>query len=553
MDKDTTVPPFRSRRENRLTDIADRDTAVESSELHHANTLFRRAAPTIIGITVAAVFLALYRPFPVGVAQDDGLYMILAKALATGQGYRFINLPGAPAGVHYPPGYPVLLAAVSKLAEGIPGNPWVFAAANAGFLGIGAAFLFVLARRTGMGAPLSCVCALAGFLMAPALWMNTALLSEPMWLGLAIPWLVWADAAERREELDARTALMLGATAGCIALVRSQAATLALALVVVLALRRRWKPAALVMLAAVVVVAPWQLWVARHSSDIPAALSAKYGPYTSWLIDGLRSGGPRLVVATVTHNVASSLAILQAMFVPIGGAALAVALLGVPGIAAAWRLARRNPVVFTAIVAHAAIIVALPFEPQRYIWTSWPLVVFWLCAGAAELWELTQSPTVGQSSRARLAVAANLGVLALAGAGTTAFMLSTGAYRTIARGQQQRIEPTLAWVRQHTAANTVVASDDETAVFLYTGRQAVPATSSRAADYQRGDGLTASPLAVVVTSYRPDIAIVSWKGSIDAAMRMSNGSHPSLRQIDQTASGVIFERVRSASERPYAR
>src|SRR6185503_10740783 len=119
----------------------------------------------------------------------------------------------------------------SRLTSGIPGNPLVFAAANIVFLGVGAAFLYVLARRAGMGAALAVGCALAGFLMPPAIWMNTALFSEPMWLGLTIPWLVWADAAERRGELDTRTAILLGASAGGISLVRTQAATLALALV----------------------------------------------------------------------------------------------------------------------------------------------------------------------------------------------------------------------------------------------------------------------------------------------------------------------------------
>ena len=160
----------------------------------------RRAAPAIIGAAVAGMLLALYKPFPIGVAQDDGLYMILAKAISTGQGYRFINLPGAPAGVHYPPGYPLLLAALSRLTSGIPGNPLVFAAANMVFLGVGAAFLYLLARRAGIGTGLAVGCALAGFLMPPAIWMNTALFSEPMWLGLAIPWLVWADSAERGDE-----------------------------------------------------------------------------------------------------------------------------------------------------------------------------------------------------------------------------------------------------------------------------------------------------------------------------------------------------------------
>ena len=513
----------------------------------------RRVAPAIIGVVVATTLLALYKPFPIGVAQDDGLYMILAKALSTGQGYRFINLPGAPAGVHYPPGYPLLLAALSRLTSGIPGNPLVFAAANMVFLGVGAAFLFVLARRVGMGTALAAACAVAGFLMPPAIWMNTALFSEPMWLGLAIPWLVWADSAARRGDLDARTALMLGASAGCISLVRTQAATLALALVCVLAARRRWKPALLVTVAVIVVLLPWQLWIARHSGEIPVAVSAKYGPYFSWFVQGIRAEGLHLLIATVTRNVVSSFAIIRALFAPLGGAWLALLLLGAPGVAAGWRLARRTPVVFIAVAAHAAIILMWPFEPQRFIWTSWPFVVLWLCAGVAELREQTERVSSGHWRAARFLVAADSGVLALAAAGTTAFMLWTGAYRAIARGQTKRINPTLAWVQQHTPPGTLVASDDETAVFLYTGRPAVPVSSFSAADYAHGQGWSESALGAVVTNYRPDVAIVSWNKSVDAAMRLSSGPQPVLRPVDRTTSSVVFERIRSGAEGPIAR
>src|SRR3954463_7552255 len=69
-----------------------------------------RLVPWAIAAVVIATLWFVHRDFPVGIAQDDGLYVILAKALATGQGLRFINLPGAPAGVHYPPGYPSFLA-----------------------------------------------------------------------------------------------------------------------------------------------------------------------------------------------------------------------------------------------------------------------------------------------------------------------------------------------------------------------------------------------------------------------------------------------------------
>ncbi|HTG53416.1 MAG TPA: hypothetical protein VL980_01150, partial [Gemmatimonadaceae bacterium] len=49
-------------------------------------------------------------PMPVGVFYDDGIYFDLARALASGAGYHHLALPGAPAGVHYPPLYPAWLA-----------------------------------------------------------------------------------------------------------------------------------------------------------------------------------------------------------------------------------------------------------------------------------------------------------------------------------------------------------------------------------------------------------------------------------------------------------
>jgi hypothetical protein len=522
-----------------------------NDQLSQSSALSRRA-PMIIGVAVAAILFLLYKPFPIGIAQDDGLYMILAKAIRSGQGYRFINLPGAPSGVHYPPGYPLLLAALSLLTSGIPGNPLVFAAANMVFLGVGAALLYVLGRRTGMSAALATVCAILGFLMPPALWMNTALFSEPMWLGLAIPWLVWADRADRDGTLDARTAILLGASAGGIALVRTQAATLALALTFVLGLRRQWKFASLVLVGAVAVLVPWQLYIARHAGEIPAAVSAKYGPYFTWFVQGLRAEGLHLLVATLKRNVVSSFTIIKTLFAPIGGAWLAIVLLGAPGVAAAWRLARRTPVVFMAVIAHATIILIWPFEPQRFIWTSWPFVSLWLCAGVSELWEQARRLNPGRWSPARILVAADSAVLALAAFGTTAFMLSNGAYRAIARGQAKRITPTVAWVEQHAPPGSLVASDDETAVFLYTGRRAVPVSSFSAADYAHGEGWSESALGAVVTSYKPDFAIVSWNKSVDAAMRMSNGVEPTLRPVDRTSSSIIFERVRSATEGPIA-
>jgi hypothetical protein len=306
------------------------------------------------------------------------------------------------------------------------------------------------------------------------------------------------------------------------------------------------------MISVVLVLLPWQLWIANHAAEIPSSVSAKYGPYFTWFTAGIRAEGLHLLIATLTRNVVSSFAIIRALFAPAGGALLAILLLGAPAIGAAWRLVKRSPVVFVAVIAHATIILIWPFEPQRFIWTSWPFVVLWLCAGASELWEQTRPARTGRWSVGQIFVAADTGLIALAAVGTTAFMLWTGAYRAIARGQAKRINPTVAWVQQHTPPGTLVASDDETAVFLYTGRRAVPVSSFSAADYAHGEGWSESALGAVVIHYRPDVAIVSWNKSVDAAMRMSSGAQPTLRPVDRTTSSVIFERVRSASEGPIA-
>ena len=73
--------------------------------------------PLALGVFAASCVMLAIGPWPVGVFQDDGIYAVLAKSLATGEGYRFIQMPGAPNATHYPPGYPLLLALLWKLKD----------------------------------------------------------------------------------------------------------------------------------------------------------------------------------------------------------------------------------------------------------------------------------------------------------------------------------------------------------------------------------------------------------------------------------------------------
>src|SRR5215813_6589423 len=54
-----------------------------------------------------------------GILEDDGIYLIGAKSLAEGSGYRILNLRGEPYQTKYPPLYPAYLSIAWRAASSI--------------------------------------------------------------------------------------------------------------------------------------------------------------------------------------------------------------------------------------------------------------------------------------------------------------------------------------------------------------------------------------------------------------------------------------------------
>lgn len=108
--------------------------------------------PFVLAALAIGVVVVSIEPFPVGVFQDDGIYTVLAKSLAEGQGYRYLHMPETPNATHYPPLYPLLLAAIRKIFPAFPANITIFKFVNAGLIGLTAVFTWMFARRfAGMG------------------------------------------------------------------------------------------------------------------------------------------------------------------------------------------------------------------------------------------------------------------------------------------------------------------------------------------------------------------------------------------------------------------
>jgi len=82
----------------------------------------RRVVITLVFLLLIPVYwIGMHAP-GVGIYHDDGIYIVTAKALAEGKGYRIISLPGEMIQTKYPVLFPALLAIVWKIFPRFPEN-----------------------------------------------------------------------------------------------------------------------------------------------------------------------------------------------------------------------------------------------------------------------------------------------------------------------------------------------------------------------------------------------------------------------------------------------
>src|SRR5215207_8115057 len=262
-----------------------------------------RLLPIFVAALAAAVALWAAQPYAVGVFHDDGVYVILGKSIATGQGYRFLHLPGAPPATHYPPAYPLLLSLLWKVAPSFPENVTTFLFANALLLGVTAIGAQAFARVIlGWSSAASAIAAIVATLSTPLLMLSSLVLSEPLFAALLLPTLIAAERLVRRPD-DTRATIGVSIALGLLALVRTHAFALAIAVLVVLAFRRRWRTALVCAAITAATLAPWHLWLMLHSGTIDGTLRGSYGTYSAWLVTGAQTGGLTFVIQTMIVNV----------------------------------------------------------------------------------------------------------------------------------------------------------------------------------------------------------------------------------------------------------
>jgi 4-amino-4-deoxy-L-arabinose transferase-like glycosyltransferase len=509
-------------------------------------TWYPLAAAAIVG----AIALAAITAVPVGVFWDDGVYLIGAKSLATGAGYRFLQLPGAPPAVHFPPAWPALLAIVWKLGPSFPDNVVLLKLVNPLLLAVGAGLACRYgARRLDVPPPVAAAAAVVFAAALPVMVIAGVLFSEPFFFLALLLALGFADRAV--DSGGWRAAIAAGIAAGALALVRSAGIALVPAVVVALLLARRRREAAIAGAAAVALLAPWQLWIAAHAHDLAAPFRGSYGPYLGWVLGMYHERGAAFALVMARMNLLSVMRSLGITLFPFGPRdirPLLVTLVLVVGAIAAIRARRRAATALLFLLFYFTIVFAWPYSPDRFMWAIWPLLGMLLASGAVECWRIGAHRGAVPSVRVTSAFACAIGIFAVAGhAGYSIRGASRHWWDSAARGNADALIPVADWINTNTRPDDVVAVDGEPFIYLHTGRTVVPVHILSPDEYFAGTPLdrAAADLRALIAVGKPRYAVFSGAAGEREAAPMLDGRNgtPKLEWIAALPGGGAAYRV----------
>ena len=242
-----------------------------------------------LGLGLFLLGVLVWSPFPAGVWHDDGVYVLLGKALADGEGLRYTGVVGGPPAAKFPPLYPLTLAGLWALFSEVGRVTVAADLLNLALLaGAGALFARLLHRH--LGARLLAAVGLTGVAWLPlALWRTAFVpFSEPLFLLFLVLAVTAGCRAEERPG-DRRALVLFVVAVLAAAHVRTAGVVIAAAGVGALLLGGRSRAAAATAAGVTAGLIPWTLWSARAGDGIPESLRDVLGPYGPWLWEQVRA------------------------------------------------------------------------------------------------------------------------------------------------------------------------------------------------------------------------------------------------------------------------
>jgi hypothetical protein len=440
------------------------------------------------GLALAIVIGASLRMVPgvVGVIDDDAVYSVTGKALAEGDGYRLVNLPGAPRQTKYPILYPAVLSLAWRLGDSLESRIFAMQATTTALasLALAMAYLYCVRFRVSARGPAFAGCLLAASapnllfycsqtvsempflaLLVLALWTTESRLRAPV--GTAIAGSPPPSSAGR--DLLAGVALALPYLSRTVGIV--------IPIVAIGLLARTRRPVRWIVLGALCVILPWLVWVAGGVKIGSDAVVGYQTDYFGWW----RANGS-LVVA-LTNLFKSGLAFAhidlegfaRALYDRTDSARWILIVVGTFPWLVVARRSRSFELLPVTMLAYLALLCLWPWPPDRFLV---PLLPF---LGAFAF----QAIRDGVARRASQSVGDVVLVLLAAGFLVANFGTLT-SYASAARATQypfirlveeparwQTYQAAFQWLRERSKSDDVIAAGFDTMTALYTDRTTI--------------------------------------------------------------------------------
>ncbi|HEY9717654.1 MAG TPA: hypothetical protein V6C69_09300 [Trichormus sp.] len=435
----------------------------------------------IVAIVLALVVLTAGGSMLVshcGFALDDGVYISTAKSLASGHGYRLINLPGAPFQKKYPILYPFLLSIIWRADPNFDSNVLVmnWLSAVSGALGVSIGYLYLV--RWGYT---NRVCAAAGAAICSLCVGYLSYATMPMSEGpftvfnLCAMWLLESylrrSAPPRRLE-QIFTGMVLGLPFLC----RLAGGTLLPVALGLIARSRR--PLLLVMLGMCLTVGPWVIWAATGYD--PQSKEMIRGQNQDYVIEWKRFC--KLAPIYIPRNFTSAISDTGLILVQDGNKPnqfnLSIGLLTICLAAITWILLGKDLLKFstlsTVLFAYLMVMSLWPWPVTRYLVPLFPLLSGLFVTTVAKLLSWLKQEQVRTIAILALTAGA-LYMNSMDAARKTKMdrahdQPTPPHYYALTTTSWSNYESLFHWVKEHTPADCVLSAELDSMVYLYTDR-----------------------------------------------------------------------------------
>jgi hypothetical protein len=487
----------------------------------------------LLTIVILAVYV-LRLDRVIGLFVDDAWYVLLAKALATGQGYTLINAPTPGIVPFYPPAFPWLLSLAYRLAPQFPENVLLFKAILITvMLAVGVASAHYLHAIRGISLAIAVGIGAATVLSPGFVFLATStVMSEPVFTLELLLTLVAVERTVRATGSSAvRYALLAGVFASLGVLTRSIAVSVVGAVLVYLLKERRRREAAIFTFAVAVLAGPWMAYARIHAPTKPQQRQENHYITESYGIQLWEriAGRPALgtisvselpgrimfnVRTVVTHDIgalevdplyrATEPAAWRKAGVGVRILSALLCTLTVLGYASAVR--RRLTMAELILPASLAVTLPWPFPPFRFLLPLLPLLLFYTITGL-EVVAMWFAPARARSV-AMVAVSCMVAINLFSNAEYIYDLWGPATRRPAWNVAFEENEVLLRWVADNLPPSAVLSAQNPALTYLFTDRKTV-GTSQPA--YSIVNRVTGVAHYWIETSYQPPDSL-SWVG-----------------------------------------